>query len=273
MSETLKIALTWLSKGIAPIPILYQDKKPAIQWREFQKRLPSETEVRKWFSTRHNLAIITGWNNLVVIDFDDFQTYNDWQVKTNLITYSVLTSRGVHCYFYIDEIVNNQKLPSIDIKGRWGLCTVPPSIHPSGIVYTALDPDAPILSVTSLDKILDIPKPPQTDTEWTGIDRSRVDIWYDNDLVGAIKTRYEILDFLQGVKLSGRGWFMAHCPFHDDKNPSFWIDSNRGLCGCFAGCTDKAMDVIDLFARLQGVSNEEAIYEMGEKIGWYEEWA
>jgi hypothetical protein len=293
--KTLDTALDWLSKGIAVIPIRYQDKRPDAkllpikygddgkpiiengrikhQWECYQTQLPTEQEVIKWFSTRHNLAIVTGWQHLVVVDFDDFQIFNDWQKTRDLpLTYSVLTSRGIHCYYFLKNPINGFALPGIDIKAGGGYVLAPPSVHPSGIVYTALDPDTPILSVESLDEVLDIPKPPLPDTEWDGIDKSKVNVWYTGDLVGAIKTRYEILDFLQGVKSSGRGWFMARCPFHEDQNPSFWIDSNRGICGCFAGCTDKPMDVIDLYARLQGVSNESAIYEMGEKIGWYEEW-
>lgn len=296
MSEMLKTALDWLSKGIAPIPILYKDKvpdgdilplkydedgnliyrangTPKHTWEPYQKRLPSESEVKSWFSVQRNLAIVTGWQNLVVVDFDDFTAYNEWQIKSTLpATYSVLTARGVHCYYYVQEQVSNRKLDGIDIKARWGICTVPPSIHPSGVPYVALDPNMLILSVEHLDEILDVPKP-SLDTEWNGTDKSKIDIWYNNDLIGAIKTRYEILDMVQGVKSSGRGWFMARCPFHKDKNPSFWIDSNRGLCGCFSGCTDKPMDVIDLYARLGGIDNESAIYEMGREIGWYEEWA
>ena len=291
MLDILSTALDWLAKGIAPIPILYKDKipdgdilplkydedsnliyrsngSPKHTWEPYQKRLPTEAEVRKWFSTRHNLAIVTGWQNLVIIDFDTFDAYNEAMPPA---TYSVLTARGVHCYYYVDEAINGRKLDGIDIKAGGGYVLVPPSIHPSGVPYVALDPGTPILSVERLDEVLDVPKLPLTDTEWNGIDKSKVDIWYAGDLIGAIKTRYEILDMLDVVKSSGRGWFMARCPFHEDENPSFWIDSNRGLCGCFA-CMDKPMDVINLYARLRGIDNESAVYEMGKEIGWYEEW-
>ena len=42
-------------------------------------------------------------------------------------------------------------------------------------------------------------------------------------------------------------------------NPSFWIDTTRQLCGCHAGCTPKPLDVIDLFARICSLGNDEAI--------------
>ena len=269
MSETLETALSWLSKGVAPIPILYKDKKPAIEWKAYQTQLPTENEIKSWFGVKRNLAIVTGWRNLVVVDFDTFEAYNEAMPPE---TYSVVTRRGIHCYYYVEETINGRKLPEIDIKAGGGYVLVPPSVHPSGVPYVALDPSAEILSVGSLDEILDVPKLPLTNTEWNGTDKSKVDIWYNADLVGAIKTRYEICDMVSIVKSSGRGWFMARCPFHEDNNPSFWIDSNRGICGCFSDCTDRPMDVIDLYARLRGVSNEEAIYEMGQQIGWYEEW-
>jgi len=52
----------------------------------------------------------------------------------------------------------------------------------------------------------------------------------------------------------------AHCPFHDDKEPSFWIDTDRNLWGCHA-CGVRG-DVINLYARLKGLTNTEAIREM-----------
>ena len=66
-----------------------------------------------------------------------------------------------------------------------------------------------------------------------------------------------VLGRLQGVKRSASGW-TAHCPAHDDKNPSLSIgegDDNRALLHCFAGCAlEDVLDALglrmsDLFER------------------------
>jgi len=258
----LDTALNWLHQGIAPIPVLYQDKRPAIRWREFQKRLPTESEIKSWFSVKRNLAIVTGWRNLVVVDFDDFQAFNDWQIKSNLpATYSVLTARGVHCYYFLENPINGFALPGIDVKAGGGYVLVPPSVHPSGVSYVPLDKSAPILSVDVIGDILDVPAGAQTVTKPKPI---RGNGW--GDLVSRVKKSYPILDFFPNVKKSGNGWYVTKCPYHDDRNPSFWIDAKRGLCGCFAGCTKLPWDVIDLWAVENDLSIEEAIADMQDRM-------
>lgn len=269
----LETALDWLNKGIAPIPIRYKDKKPLIKWERYQTQLPDDWQVRSWFSNGPcNLGIICGWQNLVVIDFDNLQAYNDWQLETTLpLTYSVSTSRGVHLYFYVTNLPQkSQKLPGIDIKVN-GYILTPPSIHPTGLTYVTFDPRIPILNVENVSDIITLPT--LLHTQWNGKSRQDLDPWYNVDLIGAIKVRFDILDMVEVIKQSGRGWFVALCPFHQDHNPSFWIDSNKGICGCYSGCTQQPLDVIDLYARLQGISNEDAIHKMGQEIGWYDEWA
>jgi len=43
-----------------------------------------------------------------------------------------------------------------------------------------------------------------------------------------------------------------------------WIDIQNQLCGCFT-CTSMPMDVINLFAKLNHLSNQEAIIEMSKR--------
>ena len=74
----------------------------------------------------------------------------------------------------------------------------------------------------------------------------------------------EALRAYSGQKKAAGSRMMIQCPFHDDKTPSFWIDTQRGLCGCHT-CGMKPLDVINLFARLNQVSNQEAIRELGKR--------
>src|SRR5690606_15961162 len=99
--------------GIATIPIRFRDKRPLVSWSRFQKQLPTPAELINWFTNRVNQAVITGWQNLTVIDFDNLDMYFAWHAwATNEggiasdvaeLTYQVITARGVHVYVSLDE--------------------------------------------------------------------------------------------------------------------------------------------------------------------------
>ena len=119
-------------------------KKPAVAgWTQFQKRLPTDAEVRGWFSQNPdaNIGIITGKiSNLCVFDLDsdDAQKYADGKGGFPL-TVKALSSKGPHYYMtYPDFEVRlsaNSNL-KIDIRAEGGYIVAPPSIHGSGVAYT-----------------------------------------------------------------------------------------------------------------------------------------
>ena len=92
------------------------------------------------------------------------------------------------------------------------------------------------------------------------------------DVTGAnperIKQQLRVEDFFpSAIESGGNGrWKLARCPFHDDHNPSFWIDTKQQLCGCHSGCTPLPLDVIGLYARLHGIDNTAAIKEMARHL-------
>jgi len=128
--NTLQQAQFWQKLGIATIPIRYKDKRPELKsWQEFQKRLPTNTELSKWFSGPfHNLGVVVGWQNLAVIDFDSDTEYARWQLwiarrpvyRWIRQTLQVKTARGVHVYVTTAQPAQNAKLPGIDIKAVGG---------------------------------------------------------------------------------------------------------------------------------------------------------
>jgi DNA primase len=61
------------------------------------------------------------------------------------------------------------------------------------------------------------------------------------------------------VKSQGRN-FIARCPFHEDKNPSFYLYSDTNKFYCF-GCGEHG-DVIDLYMKLAGVEFKTAVKEL-----------
>jgi len=61
-------------------------------------------------------------------------------------------------------------------------------------------------------------------------------------------------------------WYVALCPFHDDHNPSMWIDTRRQLCGCNT-CSMKPMDSINLYARMHNLNESVAVSQLAKEIG------
>ena len=59
----------------------------------------------------------------------------------------------------------------------------------------------------------------------------------------------------------------SHCPFHDDRNPSFMVTNDHGIC--YAGCTpdskSKRWDVIDLHERRFSVSRNQALKDLTKR--------
>lgn len=71
------------------------------------------------------------------------------------------------------------------------------------------------------------------------------------DFIAAHPIERELTE--RGVAVLGNGIKkMAKCPFHEDKQASFSVDTNKGLWNCFAGCGGGS--VIDLIAKFDGKS-------------------
>ncbi|MEM3908168.1 MAG: bifunctional DNA primase/polymerase, partial [Nitrososphaerota archaeon] len=120
---TIEEAMMYLKEGYSIIPLQPRDKRPVINWEEYQKRRPTEQEVREWFKDgNNNIGIICGKvsGNLVVFDFDD-QEYMPFVIEdideTAKKTMVVRTGKGFHVYYRIPD-VSSKKLPNlkIDIK-------------------------------------------------------------------------------------------------------------------------------------------------------------
>jgi hypothetical protein len=164
MSETLRVAMEWSSLQIACIPILPRSKCPALDsWKCYQTRLPRLRELEAWFSSgRYGLAVLVGWQNLVVLDFDDQVFYAEWwttlspeQQKIMSSTYRVKTRRGFHFYFYyVNGGLRNAKLGGVDVKANCGYVLAPPTLHPSGHRYQGIGEPQSIKLLPTIGEIL-----------------------------------------------------------------------------------------------------------------------
>ena len=282
----LETALYFTQHGISVVPMHFGTKIPRIKWRRYQQQPPTEAELLRWFRIPSNGAAVTGTNNLTIIDFDEISEYvrwsqwvatqGSWVAKTILQdAYKVRTARGLHVYTRCVKEIRNLHMGKIDIKGRGGLVMLPGSVHPSGVVYTEYQAGgfpswenlAELFPAEKL-RLLDRSEPTpyrverKAPTELTVADVLDSKVRAD---LNEIKQRHKIEDYLSNLIFTGEHWAMTRCPFHDDDNPSFWIDTEQQICGCFAGCTAKPMDVIDLYARLNKISIQDAIEELSQK--------
>lgn len=282
MNALTTTANEWTNNGIAVIPIAYRGKRPTVAtWREFQKRLPTADEIRRWFADRfHNLAIVTGWRGLVVLDFDQrpaYELWRDWSREAApqaRFSCTVETSRGVHVYLFVDEPVATMKAGIIDIKAAGGYVLAPPSIHPTGKPYRRLS-DAPILRVDRLAAVMPaallalaqpitpprIERPTPAVNPWQA---AMTPIYPPSDELADRLACYNILDlFPAAVYRNGRWW--ACCPLHDDRHPSVSIDADGRRARCWAGCLWG--DYADWYAALHRLSLPQALRELTNNTG------
>ena len=122
--------------GFSVIPIEIDSKKPAIEWKEYQQRKPTEEELKKWFLEKdYNIGIVTGAiSGIAVVDLDSKEAI-EFSKKNNFPkTPYVKTGKGYHLYFkYQNGVRNFQKRPElkdIDLRADGGYVLAPPSIHP-----------------------------------------------------------------------------------------------------------------------------------------------
>lgn len=236
----LNTALAWHTLGIATIPTVYRSKTPLIKWSRYKQSLPSIKRLSEWFcGDRSNLAIVTT-DNLAVLDFDNPIEYGYWfcyQMENDpsiIDTYMVMTSRGLHLYYWIDEPFEKIKIKEpFEIKSHGQLITIPPSVHPTGIAYRPINSINDIKKVSNIQKLLTFscvkfekPKLKLNNDPWAICQPNGIDRFEKEDL----------LELFPDARQTDDNYFVTNCPFHGHKN-NFWLDIKKNIAGCYAGCT------------------------------------
>lgn len=270
--DTVKdTALFWLDAGIATVPLVHRSKKPLVAWTPYKVRLPALAEIDMWYRQERNIAIVSGWMNLAILDFDNPEAYSAWycwQLEFNpdiVDTYRVMSNRGIHVYYYLREPMRLNTIQSalFECKSSGQLCTIPPSIHESGKPYTSLDNPENIRTVKP-DEILNyspiafqpLVYPTLKASKYAPTSVSNTE--KQSDVISQIKSQIKIKSFFHVFDVldnEGR-FYKTHCPIHGRKN-NFWIDTKTNMGGCYAGCG--TFDVIGLLAKMQNISMSEAV--------------
>jgi len=259
-----------------------------------------------WGYQRHNLAVLCGVAGLVVLDFDKRPEYFRWCRRCGIETFTTCTARGFHVYVRADNLpARSFALDGIDVKTT-GYVLVPPSTHPTGAHYEVFA-DAEIARIADLADVLPelAELPVGTDLGYkAGYGRVRPpdpspthhlrvaesggppppipgSLRTGRGLIAQVKERLPILALVgryTGLRPSdptGR-WYLGRCPHpaHKDVHASFWVDVIGQRCGCHApSCPihryrgGLALDVVDFYACMSGLSLSEALRVLRREVG------
>lgn len=76
-------ALDYLRSGLCVLPAILAEKRPALAgWKQYQRRLPTEQQVRTWFTDASALCVLAGEvsGHLEMIDFDlEGELFDRWR--------------------------------------------------------------------------------------------------------------------------------------------------------------------------------------------------
>jgi len=154
--QTSAAARAYLAAGFSVIPLIPGSKLPAVAWTEFQKRLPTDEELVRWFEkTSNNLGLVLGAvsRGSFAFDFDSPElallTFDLERIAG--VTFVQRTPRGYHVIFRsegapIRSTSFHARGLALDVKGEGGYVVVAPS-RLSDAVYTRISPDVRVATI------------------------------------------------------------------------------------------------------------------------------
>jgi bifunctional DNA primase/polymerase-like protein len=143
-NKLLKAALWYRKKGFSVIPCKPRSKEALVSWTEYQKRLPTETEIHGWWAQnpRANVAIILGdVSGIITLEVDDEKAIDGRFIP--LTPQAISGGKKLpHFYFRSPSVdfknykANSNGREQFSIRGKNQYVLAPPSVHPSGGPYS-----------------------------------------------------------------------------------------------------------------------------------------
>lgn len=260
--ETLTAALRYIARGAAVIPV-HRDaqKNPYLSsYSQYYLAIPTWQEWRKWASRWPlcNIGLITGYWGLCAFDFDTEESYEVWSEGTGWgirgQTWVTRTARGYHVWFQVvgdpgesRSFVNGPH--EVLLRAKGGYCIVPPSVHHSGVHYRTVHRVEPW--VTDDIEYYLRGWDPKKITQTKQISKG------DYGFTKGARIE-ELITIPESSKPNSRGAYNVPCPFHSDDKPSAWVNIDQQRFGCNACWPGKWLDVVNIIALKEGISNKEA---------------
>lgn len=270
--ELLRVALGWLNLGFGLLPCQPGTKRLVRGFGPKVRTITTVQEVTSWFFDKQvNLAVVGG-QEVITLDFDDPGLYKSWvhqypHLKTTLT--GKTPGGGFHVWLYgtMPEGVN--WFDGVELKAS---VMVYPSVVDSK-QYTR--ERGKILTVQDLSIFSPLSRPGFRSPYVLGIQQTR-EKYSSPEGIGSvitrIKTHYAITDMLAEVdpallsrlRPSGQRYLVGRCPFHQDTDSHFFIDTQLNIFGCHV--CHKRGDVINLYADLKDLPLKSAVAELRGKI-------
>ena len=115
----LDSALEYVDAGWSIVPLIGKQPPQGFLWGRLRENQAVEADVRAWFKTYGNkltgVGLITGYKHLVcVLDLESDEDPTRFKLPETVRSRS--GGGGWHYYFEIPEDIENQKLPTIDLR-------------------------------------------------------------------------------------------------------------------------------------------------------------
>lgn len=265
----LDVAMWWLRKGYNLLPVQPNSKILVTGYGPVVRSIRLSTEAVEWFYMRGVNMAVVGWEGGWFLDFDIEKVYHEWreQRPEEARSYTERTPGGGYHVALVGSVPPGVKLiPGVELKKS---VIVAPSVVDGSPYLRGVQDD--ILEVNLPHTLLPLSVPGVRSPVLLDNEHRKAVSQSQNGKVYLIKQSWPILSYLRErcpavltrMNLTGHGrWRHGLCPFHDDTRPSLWIDTDRNTWGCH-GC-DAHGDVINLHAKLSGLSNYSAMNELLE---------
>jgi hypothetical protein len=139
-------AIKYLRQGFSVIPVIPKDKKSLVDWAIYQKKLPTEQDIKDWWKKwpDANIGVITGQiSGVAVIDIDSEEGKKEIEsfVPDSLIVPIVNSPRGGQHWWFrcLDSNLITKAgidgFTKVDIRANGGMIIAPPSVGANGKRY------------------------------------------------------------------------------------------------------------------------------------------
>ena len=158
-NSILTTALAYHETGYNVLPLAPGGKEAVAKYTQWERRPQPASWVERRFAHHDggNIAIMGGVTSQparrLFPFYVDCDTQRAWaEFSPECQTRKLRTPRGGHAHFLAHKPVISRKYAAhgFEIRGRGQYVMAPPSIHPSGLAYSFLDPDEPIAVADSL---------------------------------------------------------------------------------------------------------------------------
>jgi len=143
------IAAAYAAQGLSTIVASPRSKVPLVEWKAYQYEPPSSHEREAMFSFGQdlNIGVVCGAasSNLAIIDAESKLSFTDQLNRCDRAgfanTWVDETHRGGHIYLSLPVAVKPKlfKRDGYEVRAQGQFVLMPPSVHPSGAVYTFIN--------------------------------------------------------------------------------------------------------------------------------------